>query len=374
MGLLHRRPGSHVKDLSVEELAGVLGSAQEPYLLDVRQPDEVAAWSIPGVVNIPLGELPQRLAELPDGRRIVTVCASGNRSSQAALLLGARGYGVANLSGGMKAWAHLYDTAVVDVAGIEVVQVRRRGKGCLSYLVGAGDEAFVIDPAVHVDRYLAEARHRGWRITRVFDTHLHADHLSGARALAHEAKAILHLSGRDAFDFPFTPLADDDAFPLPGGAHLSVAPVATPGHTQGSTVFVLGGADRGAVFSGDTLFIDSVGRPDLAERAEEFARNLYRSLHDHVLTLPDETLVLPSHYGPSVPVTAGVAVAATLGELRATLAPLGYDEEAFVAWAVANVAERPPNYRDIVRANMAGAHTGAHRAELLEAGPNRCAV
>ena len=84
----------------------------------------------------------------------------------------------------MAAWGKVYDHVTVDGDQVRIVQVRRRGKGCLSYVIGAGDEAFVVDPAIDIDVYRDVAAEHGWRITRVFDTHLHADHLSGARALA----------------------------------------------------------------------------------------------------------------------------------------------------------------------------------------------
>ena len=112
------------------------------------------------------------------------VCASGGRSSQATDALARAGWDAHNLTGGMAAWGTVYDTAELPAGAATIVQVRRRGKGCLSYVIGSGDEAFVVDPSLDLDQYLEVAADKGWRITRVFDTHLHADHLSGARALA----------------------------------------------------------------------------------------------------------------------------------------------------------------------------------------------
>src|SRR5579875_3027562 len=132
--------------LSATELAQVLGTDNEPLLIDVREPDEFAAWAIPGTRNIPLGGLTERLSELPRTRPIVTVCASGNRSARAAALLAAAGFDVADLAGGMAAWGQVYDAVTVELPEARLVQIRRRGKGCLSYLVGAGDEAFAVDP------------------------------------------------------------------------------------------------------------------------------------------------------------------------------------------------------------------------------------
>ena len=370
-GQASRRGAVMGTELSATELARLIGTTDEPLLLDVREPHEVAEWSITGVVNVPLGELAARLDEIPAGCRVVTVCAKGNRSRAAAQLLEAAGFDVANLAGGMEAWGQVYDTAMLQVPGAGIVQVRRRGKGCLSYLVGAGGEAYAVDPSLDSEVYLRAAAQLGWHITRVFDTHLHADHLSGARQLAGLAGASLHLNPADPFAFEFTPLSDGDRFSLPGGTTLSVAVLHTPGHTEGSTMFFVGAS---AVLSGDTVFVDGVGRPDLAERAEEFACNLHRSLSERVLTLPDRVTVLPAHYGDGVAVVPGQPVGARLGDLRRTLAPLSMDTGAFVAWATARVSERPPNYVAIIKANMGLGNRSAALVRELEAGPNRCSA
>ena len=339
-------------------------------VLDVREPEEVAAWAFPGALNVPLGELEGRLEELPDAHEVVAVCAMGARATAGAALLEAAGRRALVLEGGMAAWSSTYDEAEGVFAGATVVQVRRRGKGCLSYVVGAGGRAVVIDPSLDVARYEAIAVRRGWTITHVLDTHLHADHLSGARALAAATGADLWLNPGDPFAFAFTPIADGATIELDPGVHLAVASVSVPGHTEGSTMYRLSEA---AVFTGDTLFIESVGRPDLADEAEAYAHHLYRSLHERILSLPDEVAVFPAHFGPGVEVRAGRFVTRPLGELREELAPLALEEPAFVAWAIAHVKDRPGNYRRIVRVN-AGREEAGDDADELETGPNRCAI
>jgi glyoxylase-like metal-dependent hydrolase (beta-lactamase superfamily II)/rhodanese-related sulfurtransferase len=359
-------------EITAQELAARLGRDDEPFVLDVRDPAEVAEWAIPGAHNIPSGDLEQRAGELPTDREIVVVCAAGARSASAADTLAARGLAVTNLRGGMAAWAAVYDRVVVDLGdGVRVVQVRRRGKGCLSYVVGAGTEAFVVDPSLDIDVYLEVASQQGWQITRVFDTHLHADHVSGARALAAATGATLHLNPADPFEYEYEPLRDGARFTLGADASFSVAALPTPGHTQGSTVYFV---DDRVALTGDTLFVDGVGRPDLAERAAEFARNLYRSLHDRVLTLPDDALVLPAHYGDAVRVRPNAVVGATLRVLRERLAPLSMDEDDFVRWATERAMPRPPNYVEIIAVNMGRSDLPREELARLETGPNRCSV
>jgi glyoxylase-like metal-dependent hydrolase (beta-lactamase superfamily II) len=359
------------RQISAHDVAARLGTDQEPFILDVREPSEAAEWAIPGAVNIPLGELSSRAGEIPRDEAVVVVCASGGRSSQAADALARSGWDAHNLTGGMAAWGTVYDTAELRSGAATIVQVRRRGKGCLSYVIGSVDEAFVVDPSIDIEHYLDLAAARGWRISRVFDTHLHADHLSGARALAAATGASLHLNPADTFAFDYTPITDGDRHELPGGVELSVAALHTPGHTLGSTMYFVG---DDAVLTGDTLFVEGVGRPDLADKAEEFAHNLYHSLQERVLTLPDDTFVLPGHYGEGVPVHPHQPVGAPLAELRRTLEPLQLDEPAFVVWATERAVPRPPNYVEIIKANMGTPETPLALLQQLELGPNRCSA
>jgi glyoxylase-like metal-dependent hydrolase (beta-lactamase superfamily II)/rhodanese-related sulfurtransferase len=357
--------------VSVDALLPRLDQDRRLFLLDVREPDEFAAWHIPGAVNIPLGELDSRRGEIAAGRHVVAVCAVGTRATQGARELAATGTPAGVLIGGMAAWGHAYESVEADLTGATVVQVRRRGKGCLSYVVGADESCVVIDPSIDVERYLDIARRHGFAITHVFDTHLHADHISGAREIAGRTGAELVLNPADPFTYDFTAITDGLRVPIGRRLHLEVAAVAAPGHTEGSTVYRLGDA---AVFTGDTLFLESVGRPDLADQAESYAHLLYRSLHDIVLPLSDDILVLPAHYGESVAVRYGELVTRPLGELRASLPALALSEADFVSWAVAHVTDRPPNYREIVRFNAGTSDLGVGELADLELGPNNCAI
>lgn len=362
--------GGLISRISTYELLPLLDGSDRPFLLDVREEDEVADWAIPGVVNIPLGALDARLDEVPEGARVVTICAMGARAQQGAELLARHGRASEVLDGGMNAWASTYDEVEGQFAGATVIQLRRRGKGCLSYVIGAGVECVVIDPSLEIDQYLRVADAHHWTITNVLDTHLHADHISGARDLVAKTGATLWLNPADHFTFDFETLRDGRSIALAPGVALSVSAVSVPGHTEGSTMYQLG---DGAIFTGDTIFLESVGRPDLADQVVPFAHSLYRSIHERVLPLGDDIIVFPAHYGASVEVRYGEFVSRSLGVLRTTLPALALNEADFVAWAVANVKDRPPNYKHIVRIN-AGAEARSDDAATLELGPNRCAV
>src|SRR5215204_5648865 len=331
--------------MNVESLRKMLERGEPVTVVDVRKGEDRAEWEIPGSVHFDAydalnasDERAMEGLELPEGTPVVTVCSRGRSSTLAAEQLRRRGYQVFSLEGGMKAWSLAWNAAEVEVPGsdAEVVQVRRTGKGCLSYLVGSGEEAAVIDPAVDPEVYAELAEERGWRIAHVLDTHVHADHLSRSRMLAELTGAKLRMPEGAPVSHPFSPLGDGDEVPV-GATRLRA--LRTPGHTAESTSYLLDGK---ALFTGDTLFLSAVGRPDLEaspERAREKARALHGSLR-RVLKLDPETLVLPGHTGEPVPFDEE-PVAAALSEVQEGIPLLGEGEETFVEM-LARHAPPPP--------------------------------
>lgn len=364
--------------ISVAALREMLERNEPVTVLDVRPAAQREEWSIPGSRHVDAyqalwagDEEALTATDLPSDRPVVTVCAVGNTSLLAAEQLRKRGLKALSLRGGMRAWSTAWNAAEVELPGTQaaVVQVRRTGKGCLSYLIGAGGEAAVIDPSAEVEVYARLARARGWRITRVVETHVHADHLSRARRLAQEVDVELHLPEQDRVRFPFHPVKEGDAIKV-GGSWLEA--LRTPGHTFESTCYLLDGR---ALFTGDTLFVDAVGRPDLKaadpKEARFRAHALYASLQ-RLFGLPLTTLVLPCHASHPVPFD-GRPIAAPLGELRSAIPLLGQPEEAFVEALLQRIPPAPPNHLHIVRFNEAG-ELPEGDPTLLEAGANRCAV
>src|SRR6185436_9649051 len=285
----------------------------------------------------------------PDDQPVVFVCGRGNTSMLAANMAREHGIRAQSLHGGMKAWSAQWNLAELAAPGIhaEVIQVRRTGKGCLSYIEGSGRVAVVIDPAVDPGVYLEQCRDRGWKITSVIDTHVHADHVSRARALAQKAGAEVLLPAQQRVKYPFRPLADKQTLKV-GESSLEV--FATPGHTFESACLLL---DCKILFTGDTLFLDTVGRPDLAAKADketrERAQLLYASLQ-RILKLPKETLVLPGHASRPIPFDHQ-ALTATLGEVRSRARLLDLPEKEFIDAVLANIPQPPANHLKIVTIN-----------------------
>jgi glyoxylase-like metal-dependent hydrolase (beta-lactamase superfamily II)/rhodanese-related sulfurtransferase len=346
-------------------------------VLDVRTAADRSEWSIPGSIHADVyAALKAGDASALDGVQfspdtpIVTVCGAGKISMVAAEQLAARGYTAYSLVGGMQGWSLAWNVAELPSFDerIRVFQVRRTGKGCLSYLIGSGTEAAVIDAALDANVYHSLAAKHGWRITTVIDTHIHADHLSRSRQLAEEVGATFYLPAQERVAFPFTPLYDGEAITV--GAAQVVA-LRTPGHTLESTSYLLNGR---ALFTGDTLFLNAVGRPDLEATPEEArtrAHLLYESLQ-RLLALSPDILVLPGH--TSTPLAFdGRPLVSSLGAVRAAIARLQLPASAFVAEILARIPPTPPNHKQIVAINEGGTGTPADPT-TLEAGANRCAV
>ena len=308
--------------------------------------------------------------QLPTDRPVVTFCNGGHVSQTAAAILADRGFDARTLVGGMKAWSLAWNTADVPVGDpkVRVIQVRRTGKGCLSYLVGSDVEAAVIDPSLPADVYVDLARRHGWTIRHVLETHIHADHLSRAKELATQTGAALLLPVQQRAMFSFTPVADGHRIQI---GRATIAATHTPGHTAESTSFVLNDA---AVFTGDTLFTNGVGRPDLhanAEAARHRARTLFHSLL-RVRQLPSTMLVLPAHASEPIAFD-GQPIAASLGDAGSWLSTWLTSESAFVERVTSNLPPTPPNFVRIVELNESGDAPDIDPTDL-EAGANRCAV
>lgn len=379
--------------VSPEDLHERIERGERVTLLDVRNRDEFEAWRIEGAgveaTQAPYarftaakarGEVDDLAADLDLREPVVVVCPRGEASATVAELLREEGVDARNLESGMRGWARVYvgrevPSAAIESAGTTVLQYDRPASGCLSYLVVSGDEAAVVDPLrAFADRYVAAAEEQGADLRYAIDTHVHADHLSAVRRLSTEidAQAVLPEGAIErglAFDTRL--LADGEELQI-GDATLTA--LHAPGHTTELTTLRL----DGLLFSGDALFLDSFGRPDL-ERGEAGARDLagtlYETLTEILLALPDETLVLPGHRTPDAgrnPDEGGM-YAARLDDVRARLR-VPDEREAFVERVLDSLPPRPANYGDIIPANLGQEEVDDETAFEMELGPNNCAV
>ncbi|WP_049928277.1 MBL fold metallo-hydrolase [Halopiger goleimassiliensis] len=395
-----------IEQLSPTDLAAKLDSEDSFRLVDTRPADSYEGWHIHGATNVPFGPgndlSSEELSAIDDAEdeSIVTICGKGLTSTAFAFELEQRGYDdVSVVKGGMEDWSKVYEVVPIETGSddLEIVQLQRRAKGCLGYVVGstASRRAVAVDPTRQTDRFKVAAEEAGLTIERVLDTHVHADHVSGGRQLADELEVPYHLGERAAerdVAYEFEPLADGETIAM---GDVEIETLAAPGHTSDMVNYLVDGE---ALLSGDTLFVDSVGRTELQFGADETdtgtnedddptgegdaargAELLYETLHGTILELPDETQVCPGH----VSVTAdnryevgspGEPIAERLGTLRETLELLGLDEEAFGERLTAELPEKPPNYERVIEINTGRASVDETEATELELGPNNCAA
>jgi hydroxyacylglutathione hydrolase len=237
-------------------------------------------------------------------------------------------------------------------------QVIHEDLGCASYLVGdtASGVAAVVDPQWDIDPYLHLARLHGVRIEHVLETHNHADHVSGHGRLARATGATIHVHELAEAEYPHDAFTGGWALKLGDGATIEA--IHTPGHRPEHTSFLLRDASRGdapwAALTGDCLFVGDVARPDLAVEPREGAADIFRSLHERLLTLPEETEVWPGHLGGSLCGSSGIDLktCSTIGFEKRHNRAFEFESEAeFVADAVASIGSKPPNVEHIVSLN-----------------------
>ena len=228
-----------------------------------------------------------------------------------------------------------------------------------SYMIGSNGEAAVVDPQRDVDIYLKAAEEQNLKIRHIFETHLHADFVSGHKELAARTGAKIYIGARADAEFPHVPLTDGVEVKL---GDVRIRALETPGHTPESMCFVVADSSQPTmVFTGDTLFVGDVGRPDLSpsHSPQELAGLLYDSLHEKLLALPDEVKVYPAHGAGSL---CGRAMRAekssTIGTERLTNYALQIaSREEFISQLTTNLPARPDYFLEDAEINRSGAST-----------------
>jgi len=380
-----------------------LEGCEKFFVLDVRNRDEFERFRIEGreplpAVNAPYFEMlelggkdemvdsvvayvEQRMAnQLPHALPILSVCAKGDTSEYVAQGLQRLGYASANLKGGMKAWGLHYATrTVVETNRLAIYQVSRPARGCLSYVVASAGKAVVIDPLRHLHPYLDLVRSKGLTIERVIDTHGHADHISGGPDLASHTGSSYHLHPYDAIHpidvlpaaLAYEPIRDGQIFSV--GQHELEA-IHIPGHTLGLVAVRL---DDRYLFTGDSIFIRAIARPDLGGKAETWAPLHGRSLRK-LVGLPGRMTVLPGHFSSLDEAGDQGIFAASLDALKqrneGLLALQRESEDGFIRYLLESLPKFIPEYLDIKRINAGLLAAGEDDASALELGKNVCAL
>ncbi|MFD7973434.1 rhodanese-like domain-containing protein [Streptomyces clavifer] len=246
------------------------------------------------------------------------------------------------------------------------------GLGNRHYLAGGARAAVAVDPPRDIDQVIATAARRGVRITHVVETHIHNDYVTGGLELARVTGAVYLVPATAQVSFARVPVSDGDVIEV--DQELSVRALATPGHTPHHTAYVLeDGGTPVAAFTGGSLLIGTVGRPDLVEPrlTEHLARAQHASAHRLAAELPDDTSVLPTHgFGSFCSSGQAEGDTSTIGREKTVNAALAQDIDSFVADLLAGLEDVPAYYAHMGPANSAGPDpvdlTAPHRADAAE--------
>ncbi|MFY3792166.1 MBL fold metallo-hydrolase [Ureibacillus sp. MALMAid1270] len=369
--------------MTAAEVARKVIENKELFILDVRNKDAFEDWKIEGhsfdYLNIPYFDLldgvDEILPKLPTDKDVLVVCAKEGSSLMVAEMVSEAGRDVFYLEGGMKSWSAYLEPIKVGnlTGGGELYQFVRLGKGCLSYMVISDGEAAIIDAVRFTEVFTNFAKEKNVEIKHVFDTHLHADHISGGRHIAEATGATYYLPPKDAEEvvFDYTPLEDGLTVKV-GASQIEVGALYSPGHTIGSTSFIV---DSKYLLTGDILFIDSIGRPDLAGLAEDWVGDLRETLYRRYRELAEDLIVLPAHFMIIEELNEDGTVAKRLGDLFAENHGLNIEsEEEFRHTVTDNLPPQPNAYEQIRQVNMGKITPDNEEQTEMEIGPNRCAV
>ena len=373
--------------LSPEDLARRLDRGEPVQILDVRAPEHLVTGRVTLGARLAFKNLKgSTLYAMPTleelgldpAAPIAVICGHGNSSQRAARFLLERGVTACSVTGGMAAWEQVQvPRPLSPPSGMtHLIQVDRVGKGALSYVLGSDGEGVVIDPSRHLESYETIFRESGLTPRAVVDTHAHADYVSGASAAARRWGVPYFLHEADTRSpFDGTP-ARLSVHAVGGGdviafGHSSLRVDHTPGHTLGSITLVAAG--EGPAFTGDFIFVNSIGRPDLGGHAAEWGRILWKTL-EHARGWPGDRLILPAHYTAENERGPDRAVARNLDAVRGTNPALEIRQEPeFLEW-VSRTPPPPQTYRTIKLANLGLLELSDADIEILEAGASQCAA
>jgi glyoxylase-like metal-dependent hydrolase (beta-lactamase superfamily II)/rhodanese-related sulfurtransferase len=390
--------------ITSDELKRKIDNGEDIFILDVRNQHEHDAWSVSydryqDTPVIPVDTITSNAAlkQIPKDKEIITFCTHGQRSLNAAKMLSGLGYKVKTIEGGLDGWSNLYDIALVETNSdiLKIWQIRRISKGCMSYVVASlkDKKATIIDATCKIETVLKDIlEENGLKITRVIDTHMHADHLSGATRIASKYGAEISISLLEKYDTKnldseknSKPTLIHDGDKLEIGDRICLEAILTPGHTDGGISFKL--EIRGTselkpendvsnskyfLFSGDTIFVNGVGRPDLHKKSEEYAQKLYQTYLQELFNLPGTTIILPAHYSSSF--EHAKPVFDTIESIRHKLNPITKSEKDFLNYVASKIPPQPMNYEQIVSINKNLTHCDRVEQQDLESGHNSCGI
>jgi glyoxylase-like metal-dependent hydrolase (beta-lactamase superfamily II)/rhodanese-related sulfurtransferase len=382
--------------MTAAELYDAILQDDLPFILDVRNEDDFDRWRVEGraglnILNLPYFEFVEdeetsldKLAKhVSTEEKILVVCAKEGSAQFVAEILRDNGYSVSYLKEGITSWGDLYDVRdVVDGKYGRIIQIARPARGDLSFVLISDGQAVIVDPLRHIGYYLNVINEAGASLTHIFDTHAHADHISGGPALKAATGANYYMHPYDAIHpldmlpatISYNYLHDGQTFRV---GQMTVKTIWFPGHTLGQVNYLATTPDgKRYLFTGDGIFLQSFGRPDLGGQGERWTPVLYESMfHRLPPHLTDDTLILPAHFSRQDEDGGNGIFAetyATVKNQNVALMPRSLEE--FTGYVLGSLPHFPKEYVEIKRVNAGLSQPDEAAASELELGKNICAL
>lgn len=367
---------------SADDLFEQLAGKPDFVLLDVRNEKDFHNFAVEGpgflpYINIPyydfIEDIEGSVAKIPAGQKIRVVCSKENSAKFVSEQLLANGFSdVGYLQDGIVSWGNMLAPHKLTTADTpyELYQIIRPGKASCSYMLIADSEAAVFDPSANIQYYQDFAKERGAKIIKTFETHRQADYIAGSILLHKEIGAEIMVMDPDFMgaDFPYTSITDGQTISLTNGPEIKV--IHTPGHTLGSTSFLI---NAKFLLTGDTIFIQSAGRPDLGGKSREWSRILYLTLMVILRDIDDNVLVLPGHFTSWQEADSDLVFAAPLGELKIKNIAFHFIHEGkFAEFIEENLRPQPEVYAEIRRINAGWRTVDLDEQNTMDLGKNEC--
>ncbi len=353
-------------------------------LLDVRNKVDFGRFKVEGPLPVKMDNISyfdfmeiedECIKKLPaKNTPIRIVCAKEGSAKYVAEILEKHQFtNVGYLSGGIKSWGNLLVPKLLNPGGaFELYQFIRPGKGSCSYGLVSNGEIFYFDPSRNHQFYLDFAKEKKCKVIATAETHLQADYIAGSRVISEETGAIFFANEKDftGSKIDYTPISDGQEIGPASGPSVKVQ--FSPGHTPGSTMYIIDGT---FIITGDIIFIKSIGRPDLGGKAEEWSDALFETI-ETVNGMDGNLIVLPGHFISWDEANEELSFADSLAHTRKANESIYKidNPKDFLAFIKSNMREQPPEYATIRRVNANLEIVDDEKAETLDLGKNECAA
>ena len=375
-----------LKSYSADDLFSFLTQKEDMIVLDVRNEEDFGRFSVEGpfpfdMVNVPyfdfMEEEDASVAKVSHEKPVKVVCAKEGSAQYVGEILMNHGFkDVAFLTGGIKTWGNMLTPKRINPESDDyaLFQFIRPAKASCNYGLLYKGEMIIFDPSRNYEFYKSFAESHRTKIVRTFETHLQADYISGSKQIANVngAEIMAHVSDFKDASFQYSEVKDGESYPV-GDDGPEIKVLHSPGHTPGSTSYII---DDKYFITGDTMFIFSVGRPDLSGKTEEWSLMLFDTLTNKVQNLDKNLDVLPGHYMDWNEANDKLLFVEKLGEViqhNAGVYKITTPEK-FTQYIKDNMRKSPEVYGEIRKVNSGWLDVDMDEADIMDLGKNECAA